>query len=70
MGWASGSSLMEEIVTALKSEFADDVKARKRVYKRLIKAFEDHDCDTLDEAIGTDAAYDEVYNKMYPPDRD
>lgn len=67
MGWASGSELMSEIVEALSKEI-DDKQTRKRVYKKLILVFENHDCDTLDESLGTDEAYDEVYHKMYPPD--
>ncbi len=57
MGWASGSELASEIVKAIKVEIPD-AKRRKRIYKKIITAFENADCDTLDECEGEDPAFD------------
>jgi len=56
MGWASGSSLMSEVIRSMKAEV--DSKPRRRVYKILIPAFAGMDCDTLDECRGEDPVYD------------
>jgi hypothetical protein len=52
MGWASGSSLMNEIIEAFKPlsirvEHATQVE----FWKKVIAAFEEMDCDTLDECM-------------------
>lgn len=47
MGWSGGSEMMEQIIAVLRPELGD--KARERIYPKLIRIFEDQDCDTLCE---------------------
>ena len=47
MGWASGSSLADDIWEVVK--FHIPANKRKKVAKELIKMFEDRDCDTMQE---------------------
>lgn len=62
MGWASGSRLCEEVARIVmpKIKKAD----REKVAKKLIAAFQSHDCDTLDEVDQKDFA--KVYDNLYP----
>jgi len=62
MGWASGSRLASELIEAL-AEIVDDDDVRQTFYSRMIEIFEDHDCDTLDECCGIDAAFDEAFDE-------
>lgn len=39
---------------------------RLRVYRRLIKCFENNDCDTLDECLGVDQVFDDAMLAEYP----
>jgi hypothetical protein len=48
---------MSDVITALCVEVPDKDK-RQRIYARLIRAFEDMDCDTLGECAGDDSAFD------------
>lgn len=57
MGWAAGSSLMSNIIDELKDRIHDDL-IREEVYSVLIEAFQDRDCDVLDECYGEDPAFD------------
>lgn len=41
------------------------ISTRKRIYDRMIMAFQDADCDTLDEAKGIDGVYDERLEDVY-----
>lgn len=61
MGWASGSELMSEVISALQGEATDE--GRKRVYEHMIPAFSGMDCDTLDECRGEDPMYDEALDE-------
>lgn len=65
MGWASGSSLMSEVIASLKGTVSDD-KIRVQAYVGIIEAFEGNDCDTLDECIGDDEAWDTAYGIVNP----
>lgn len=47
MGWASGSSLAEDIWDLIKNDLKP--KQRKIIASGLIDLFEDMDCDTIDE---------------------
>lgn len=47
MGWASGSQLAGEVWDIVRPYIQTEHK--RTVAQELIKAFEDHDCDTLDE---------------------
>ena len=48
MGWASRSELAEEIWDVVRSLIP--VETRRKVARLIVRAFEDRDCDTLDEA--------------------
>lgn len=64
MGWASGSCLMDDVIQGLKKKLPPDV--RREVYKVLIPAFEDSDCDTLMECFDSDKAFVEAYCEVNP----
>ncbi len=70
MGWAGGSLLMAEIIEVLKTEVPDP-KIRLRIYKGVIPAFDDADCDTLDECEEADPAFKKAmkhnWRKTYDP---
>jgi putative N-acetylmannosamine-6-phosphate epimerase len=61
MGWAGGSELMNEVIGVLKKHVTD-ADVRVAAYAGLIRAFQNHDCDTLDECEGRDAAFDAALN--------
>ena len=65
MGWASGSSLMIDVITGLK-ERGMSLKNRKIVYEVLIPAMQDQDWDTLDEPMGMDEAYEAAMRTINP----
>ncbi len=47
MGWASGSELAEDVWTAVRKHVPED--KRKSLATRIVRLFEGHDCDTLNE---------------------
>ncbi len=65
MGWSSGTELMREIIHGLKKS---GVVNRSAVYKVLIPAFENQDCDTLYECCDSDIQFKRTFEKMYPPE--
>lgn len=65
MGWASGSRVFGEIIEILRDNVPED-KIRKDIYSKLIDVFCEMDCDTLDECVGDDDAYDEAYFEVFP----
>jgi hypothetical protein len=69
MGWASGSSLFSDIIEAF-NDCDVDVETKKALYEKLIPIFEDEDCDTLQECLGEDSVFDQVYYALYPKDED
>lgn len=69
MGWASGSELMCEVINAVEKELQHVGKDRMiPFYERIINAFEDHDCDTLDECRGIDPLFDKALDAVHPPE--
>ena len=58
MGWSSGSSLLCDIIETIKTH-VDDKEIRAAIYAELVSAFEDRDCDTLDECMTIDSVFDE-----------
>jgi len=70
MGWASGSSVMNEIIEVVHKEIPDDEQnnfgLRKRLYKGIIKALQSHDWDTEDESLGVDPAFDQALEEIHP----
>jgi hypothetical protein len=67
MGWASGSRLASELIDAAKATITNEVE-RTSFYEQMIYAFEDADCDTMDECVGRDEVFDEVWEELYPSD--
>lgn len=67
MGWASGSHLMCQIIAST-MEYVDDDDIRRLLYHDFIIAFESKDCDTLQECMRIDPAFDAEYDAMYPPE--
>jgi hypothetical protein len=67
MGWSSGSRLAGELIEAAKDTISDAVE-RGEFYQLMVDRFQDFDCDTLDECIGIDLVFDEVWNELYPDD--
>ena len=65
MGWASGSGIFTEVITSAK-KFIKDKKARKKFYKNVMAAFEDHDWDTQQECEGLDPVFDELLRETHP----
>lgn len=59
MGWASGSRVMKAVIEGIRPVVPDE--QRVAVYVALIRAFEDHDCDTLNECFDDDPAFLEAY---------
>lgn len=57
MGWSSGSTLMSEVIAAMKNANIPE-HLRAVAYDGIIDAFRNEDCDTLDECIGEDHAFD------------
>lgn len=63
MGWASGSGILADIIyTTL--NVVTDYDDRKELYEEFIKIFESADADTLDECLGIDEAFDDVYKSL------
>jgi hypothetical protein len=67
MGWGSGSRLAAELIDAAKTTITNEVE-RTSFYEQMIYAFEEFDCDTLDECVGNDEVFDEVWEELYPSD--
>lgn len=65
MGWSSGSLLFSNIIELLQKHVPDE-EARQAVYVQLIDAFEDFDCDTLQECEGEDEAFDSAIRDVHP----
>jgi hypothetical protein len=69
MGWSSGSRLASELIELVRDTF-EDSSARETFYEEMIAIFEDHDCDTLDECVGVDSAFDAAWDGVYGYDED
>lgn len=67
MGWGSGSTVFSEVIAVMK-EKVEDAEIRAEIYRDLIDVFENADCDTLDECVGDDKVFDEVWEELYPSD--
>jgi hypothetical protein len=67
MGWASGSRLAGELISAANMIISSESE-REKFFEELIRLFEDYDCDTLDECVGIDPVFDELWNDMHPQD--
>jgi hypothetical protein len=67
MGWSSGSRLAINLIEAAKDTISNS-DDRQEFYELMIDYFRDFDCDTLDECVGVDPAFDGVWQKLYPSD--
>jgi hypothetical protein len=65
MSWSSGSLIFRDLINALNDAEVDD-SVRSQIYEAMIQTFEDYDCDTLDECLGKDKIFDEVYKELNP----
>jgi hypothetical protein len=65
MGWSSGSRLFSDLIDSLKKHITDE-DTRQSVYEDFIEAFEDADCDTLQECEGEDYAFDAALKELHP----
>lgn len=65
MGWSSGSELMSTVISVIQPHIPD-ADVRKNVYKPLIAAFEDMDCDTMGECQDEDPAFDAALREVHP----
>jgi hypothetical protein len=63
MGWSGGYRLMGQVIEAVKGHVPE--ASKPDVYRSLIAAFEDHDCDTLDDCRGVDPVYDNLMDDRY-----
>lgn len=65
MGWASGSYIMDGIISAAMKGMPDE-SVRKEFYKEVIGVLEGEDWDTQDECIGEDDALDSAMKELHP----
>lgn len=65
MGWASGSSMLSEIIEVI-NENVESEESRLQIYRRLIDIFEDRDCDTICECVDEDETFDKVLRERDP----
>jgi hypothetical protein len=52
MGWSSGSEILEKIKEQVNETEMFSDEQLLTLWKIMIEAFEDHDCDTLYELVG------------------
>jgi hypothetical protein len=69
MGWASGSSLLCDVIGIIEERAVfPNSDWKVTAYVELMEAFADRDCDTFDECLGISAAFDEAYKEYYGGD--
>ncbi len=66
MGWASGASLMDDIIGDMLQYPVLTFEIRKLICSILIENFENHDADTLEECMYRDSAYDTAIKEYHP----
>lgn len=64
MGWASGSSLMNDVIQAIRGHVPPG--PRREIYGKLIDSFEDMDWDTQSECLGHDPVFDAALADRHP----
>lgn len=69
MGWSSGSSLFSDVAEIIAENVVDD-NIRKLIYMGLIEAFQNHDCDTLDECTDIDPVLDTLLGALIGADEE
>ncbi len=66
MGWASGSSLLDDIAKLVMPLVPEE--KRRKLSHELIKRFLQEDCDTFNEVEQSDIR--KAYDELYPPEDD
>jgi hypothetical protein len=69
MGWSSGSSLFSDVAEIIAENVVDD-NVRKLIYMGLIEAFQNYDCDTLDECMDIDPVLDTLLEALIESDEE
>jgi hypothetical protein len=69
MSWSSGSSLFSDVAEIIAENVVDD-NVRKLIYMGLIEAFQNYDCDTLDECTDIDPVLDTLLEALVDEDED
>lgn len=64
-----GHDLFEKLID-LFNDVGLEKETRKDLYSELIPYFEDKDCDTLEECLDIDSAFDEEFKAFHPPEDD
>jgi hypothetical protein len=65
MGWASGTSVMDAVIS-FASKYVADECARMSFYMEMISALEEQDWDCQGDCVGVDPAYDAALKALYP----
>lgn len=65
MGWASGSRLATRLIEVARETISNE-EERVNFYDEMVDAFEDADCDTLDECQGVDPVFDAHWKTRHP----
>jgi len=65
MGWASGSQVMDGIISVVKKEI-NDPEVRTKLYRGIIEVLEGEDWDTQNECEGIDDEYDKALMELHP----
>jgi hypothetical protein len=69
MSWGRGSELFSDVAEIIAENVVDD-NVRKLVYMRLIEAFQNYDCDTLDECTDIDPVLDKLLEALVEEDEE
>ena len=59
MGWSDGSTLMSALINSL-VEVHVPFEQRTKIYSNMIEVFQHEDCDTLEECLDEDPAFDKA----------
>lgn len=65
MGWASGSDLLSDLIEIIEEHCHPDTD-KVALFKEIIIAFEDHDCDTTCECLAQSPNFDIAFEELYP----
>lgn len=69
MSWGRGSELFSDVAEIIAENVVDD-NIRKLIYMGLIEAFQNHDCDTLDECTDIDPVLDILLGALIGADEE
>lgn len=65
MGWARGSSLLCDLIEIIEEGVPADTD-KVALFKQIITAFEDMDCDTIGECMNQNSAFDQAVKLLHP----